>query len=91
MLASALVDEGRTSEAEGHLLYAMMLAEKLDSPSGKARAGLILSRLYEAEADPEAARHAYEMTLRVAEPIDYGSIAGQCRSALERLGPGAGG
>ncbi len=83
-LASALVDEGRSEEAERYLIYAMMLAEKLDSPSGKARIGLVLGRMYERREDPEAARNAYQMTLRIAESIDHDSIVRQCESALER-------
>ncbi len=87
ILASALVDKDRAAQARPHLLYAMMLAEKLGSPSGKARAGLVLGRMYEADQDPEAARAAYQMTLRIAESIRYASIVRHCRSALERLAP----
>ncbi len=86
-LASALVDVGRVEQARGHLIYAMMLAEKLASPSAKARVGLVLGRMYDREEDPVAARDAYQMTLRIAESIDLGSIVRQCRSALERLDP----
>ncbi len=82
-LASALIDAGRVEEARTHLIYAMMVAEKIDSPSGKARTGLVLGRMYDRENDPEAARDAYEMTLRIAQSINLGSIVRQCTSALE--------
>ena len=84
-LASALVDVERLEEARRHLLYAMMVAEKLDSPTGKARSGLVLGQMYEASGDDAAARIAFEMTLGVAESIGYASIAQQSRAALERL------
>ena len=84
-LASALVDVERLEEARRHLLYAMMVAEKLDSPTGKARSGLVLGQMYEAPGDDAAARIAFEMTLGVAESIGYASIAQQSRAALERL------
>ncbi len=86
LLASALVDEGRVEDAEPHLIYAMMLAEKLDSPGGKARTGLVLGRMYESRQDVQAARDAYRMTRRIAESIDLGSIVRQCQAAIERLG-----
>lgn len=85
-LASALVDVGRHEEALPHLTYAMMLAEKLDSPTGKARTGLVLSELYEKSGDSAAARSAFEMTLSLAEAISYASIVRRSREALERLG-----
>jgi tetratricopeptide (TPR) repeat protein len=85
ILASALVDLGRLEEARPILLYAMMVAEKLDSPTGKARNGLVLGQMYEQSGDDAAARTAFEMTLAVAESIGYTSIAQQSRASLERL------
>lgn len=84
ILASTLVAEGRIEDAHVPLLYAMMLAEKLNSPGGKARNGLILARIYDRSKDPEAARHAYRMTLRLAESIGLDSIVQRCKSALEQ-------
>ena len=84
-LASAFVDLDRLEEARPHLLHAMMIAERLDSPTGKARAGLVLAQMYESSGDEAAARIAFEMTLGVAESVSYTSVAQQSRAALERL------
>ena len=85
VLASALVELGRLEEARSHLLYAMMVAQRLDSPMGKARVGLALGQMYESSGDLGAARTAFEMTLGVAESIGYASVARRSREALERL------
>ncbi len=88
-LGSALVDVGRLDEARPHLTYAMAVAEKIDSPSGKARVGLVLGRMHERQQNPEEARDAYRSALRAARSIGHDSIAEQCQEALKRLGPSA--
>jgi tetratricopeptide (TPR) repeat protein len=84
-LASGLVELGRLEEAKPHLLYAMMVAEKIGSPVGMARAGLVQGRLYAREGDSLAARLAFEMTINVAESVGYASVAGQAKNALDAL------
>lgn len=86
-LASTLVNLGRVEEARPHLMYAMMVAERLDSPTGKARNGLVLGRLHVREGDGEAARIAFEMTFDIAKSIGSTSLASQAREAIERLEP----
>ena len=83
--ASALLDVGRAEEARDPLLYALMLAEKLDSPVGKSRVGFTLGEMYEQLGDTQAAIETYEMTLRVAESVGYDSVGRLARVALERL------
>lgn len=84
-LASALVNLGRFDEAHAPLLYAMMVAEQLGSPVGKARNGLVLGRLYEQTGDTLAARLAFETTNQIATSVGYASVAQQAEAALERL------
>ncbi len=86
ILASTLVDLGRLDEARPHLLYAMMVAEQIGSPMGKARIGLVLGRLHLQEGDEAAARIAFAMTLGLAESLKSASMMNQAREALERLG-----
>jgi tetratricopeptide (TPR) repeat protein len=83
-LASALVDLGRLDDARPHLLYALMVAERIDSPAGKAMTGLALGRLHQRAGDGEAARVAFELALAAAESIGYASIATQARAALQQ-------
>lgn len=89
-LGSALVDVGRLEDARAPLLYALLVAERLSSPTGKARAGLALGRMYEKSGDSAAARIAFETTLAVAESIGYTSIARQSRDGLDRVRANAG-
>lgn len=84
-LGSALVDAGRAPEAVEPLLYALMIAEKIDSPAGKSRAGLVLGKMYEALGDPGSARQAYAMTLGLARSIGYQSIVRQAEEAQAEL------
>lgn len=84
-LASALVELGRHDEAKPHLLYALMVAEQIDSPMGKARTGLTLGRYYEGIRDPGGARIAYAFTRDIAAAIGYTSVESQAREALARL------
>jgi tetratricopeptide (TPR) repeat protein len=86
--ASALVDIGRAREAHQPLLYAFMLAEKLNSPVGKSRAGVVLGEMYEQLGLEAAAVEAYEMTRRVATSVGYGSVERQAVEGLARLNPG---
>ena len=85
-LALALVDAGRLAEAQAPLLEAMMLAQALESPTGKANNGLVLGRMYEKLGDEPAARLACEMTLRLASAVALTSVEKEARVALERLG-----
>lgn len=84
-LASALVEAGRAEEARPHLLYALVVAQRIDSPMGRMRAGQALGRVYQALGDMPAARLAYEMTLQVAESISHASTASAMRERLEAL------
>lgn len=83
--ASALMRSGRVEEAKDPILFALMLAERLDSPVGKARVGLTLGGMYEQLGDIDAAIEAYEMTQRVAESVGYLSVSGRAVEAIERL------
>jgi tetratricopeptide (TPR) repeat protein len=84
-LASALVDAGRITEAKPHILYAMNVAEQIESPAGKARAAVTLGQIYEYEGDLNAARATFEMALRNAEDVAYAGIVEQMKAALQRL------
>ncbi len=85
MLASNLVNTGRLNEAWPVVAYGMMVAQKIDSPVGTARIGLVQGRLYAKAGDKRAARLAYEMTIDVAESVTATSLAGQARSELAAL------
>jgi tetratricopeptide (TPR) repeat protein len=84
-LGSALVELGRLEEARTYLRYGMMVAEKIGSPVGTVRIGLVEGRLHAREGDKLAARLAYEKTVSVAESIGYSSVAGQARRELDAL------
>ncbi len=84
-LASALVDVGRAREAVDPLLYALMIADKIDSLAGRSRAALVLGEMYEALGEPRSAGHAFELALGTARAIDYRSIASQAEEALVRV------
>ena len=84
-LASALVDLGRSAEAKPYLLYALTVAERIGSPVGKARTGIVLGRMYALEGELDAARIAYETALAAADSVRYESVAEQARAALSRL------
>lgn len=83
--ANALVEAGKPKEAQEPLLYALMIAEKLDSPAGKSRAGLTLGKMYESLGDPASAAHAYEMTARIARAIGSEGVERQAAESLQRL------
>jgi tetratricopeptide (TPR) repeat protein len=85
ILASALVDVGRAEEAEPHLLYAITVAERLRSPTGRARINLVLGRYHRLLGDHAAARIAFEAAVLVADSIGASSIASQAGGALEEL------
>jgi tetratricopeptide (TPR) repeat protein len=84
-LAQALVDAGRGPEAGAHLLYALVVAQRLGSAAGTSQAALLLARVYEAQGDPAAARVAGELALRTAEGIAQDSISRQAREVLGRV------
>ncbi len=84
-LASALVSVGRSQEADAPLLYALMIADNIDSPAGKSRATLVLGKMYEALEESRSAEHAYELAHRIAQAIGYDSIASQAEEALARI------
>jgi tetratricopeptide (TPR) repeat protein len=84
-LASALVELDRLDEARPVLQYALSVAEKIDSPVGRVRTGLVQGRLNARGGDKLAARLAYEMTIVLAESIGYASAARQAESALNAL------
>ena len=84
-LASALVDVGRFEEAKPHSLYALTIAEQINSPAGKARAAVTLGQVYEQEEDLNAAREAFETALRNAENVGYEGTVEQMKAALQKL------
>jgi tetratricopeptide (TPR) repeat protein len=84
--ASALVDAGHAEDAKEPALYALMLAEKFDSPVGKSRIGLALGKMYESLGDRAAAAEAYDMTLRVASAVEYDSVVRRAKEALDAMG-----
>jgi tetratricopeptide (TPR) repeat protein len=88
-LGAALVDAGRGPEARPLLLQALLLAERFDSPVGRARTGMALGRMYEALNDGWSAALAYEMARRAAVSVSLDSIAGRAREALESLAASA--
>ena len=85
ILAAALLDVGRASEAREPLLYALLVAERIDSPVGRARVGITLGELYEKTHERDAAIAAYEWAFAAAETVHLESIAARARDALARL------
>ena len=84
-LGGALVADNRAEEAEAPLEFALNTAEALDSPEGRARAGLALGRMHEQLGNREAAITAFEATLVAAKEIDRTSIIEHAGAALDRL------
>jgi tetratricopeptide (TPR) repeat protein len=85
ILGSALVDVGRADEAQPYLLYAITVADRLNSPMGRARINLVLGRYHRLRGDYEAARMAFEAALVAADVIGSTSIAGQATAAIDEL------
>jgi tetratricopeptide (TPR) repeat protein len=83
--ASALIDAGRPGEAPEPLVYALMVAEKLDSPAGKSRTLLTLGEMYEKLEDPPSATQAYELAAKIARTIADESVERQAIDRLRRL------
>lgn len=88
ILASALVDVGRAEDVQPHLLYAVAVADRLNSPTGRARIDLVLGRYHRLRGDNEAARIAFEAALAIADTIGLTSIASQAVAELEELPAG---
>lgn len=84
-LAASLVELGRLDDARPVLFYATDVGEAVDSPVGRARVGLTLARLRVKEGNIPGARSAYEMTIGLAESVDYTSVAATARSELANL------
>jgi tetratricopeptide (TPR) repeat protein len=84
-LASSLVNADRLDEAWPVIAYGMMVAQKIDSPVGMARIGLVQARLHAKAGDNRAARLAYEMTISVAESVASTSMAEQARTEMADL------
>jgi len=84
-LASSLVNAGRLDDAWPVIAYGMMVAQKIDSPVGMARIGLVQGRLHAEAGDKRAARLAYEMTIKVAESVASTSMAEQASRELAAL------
>jgi len=85
MLASSLVNAGRLDEAWPVVAYGMMVAQKIDSPVGMARVGLVQGRLHAREGNQRAARLAYEMTINIAESVASASMAEQASREMADL------
>ena len=84
-LGRALINDNRAAEAEAPLVFALDTAEALDSPEGRARAGLALGQMHEQLGNREAAIEAFEATLVAAEEISRTSIIERASAALGRL------
>ena len=84
-LASSLVNAGRLDEAWPVVAYAMMVAQRIDSPVGLARIGLIQARLHAKAGDKRAAQLAFEMTIDIAKSVAYSSMAEQASKELGAL------
>ena len=84
-LASSLVNAGRLDEAWQFVAYAMMVAQKIDSPVGKARIGLVQGRLHGKAGDKLAAQLAFEMTIDVAKSVAYSSMVELASKELDAL------
>jgi len=84
-LGSALIDDNRAEQAEAPLDFALNTAEALDSPEGRARAGLALGQMHEQLGNREAAIEAFEAALAAAKEIDRTSIIEHAGAALDRL------
>ena len=85
ILAAAYIDAGRHEEALPHLLYGLAMADRIDSPVGKARCAYDLGRMYEASGDITAAATAYELARMTADLVEYTSIRMKAQAALNRL------
>lgn len=84
-LGSTLLEVGRSDDALPHLLYALLVAERINSPVGKARTWLALGRLYEQTGDMEAAGLAYQNAIATAGSVAYSSVKRQANEAFARL------
>jgi|GEM_PF-3508289 len=84
-LGTALVETSSPEEAQEPLLYALMIADRIDSPAGRARAAIALGAMYEALENPISARAAYELCVRTARVIAMESLDQRATEALERL------
>jgi tetratricopeptide (TPR) repeat protein len=85
-LATTLLDTGQATQAQPHLLYALLTAQRLDSGAGRAQACLLSARMYESLGDVAAARMAGEAALQAATASGQASVSRQAREVLERLG-----
>lgn len=84
-LAGALVDQGRLEAARPHVLYAMTVAARLDSPYGLAQVALIVGRLHRRAGEPDAARIAFETALKAAESIGAQGLARAAKGGIGEL------
>jgi len=84
-LASSLVNAGRLDEAWPVVAYAMMVAQKIDSPVGMAQIGLVQGRLHAKAGDKRAAQLAFEMTIDVAKSVAYSSMVELASKELDAL------
>jgi tetratricopeptide (TPR) repeat protein len=84
-LASSLVNAGRLDEAWPIIEYAMMVAQKIDSPVGMAQIGLVQGRLHAKTGDKRAAQLAFEMTIDIAKSVAYSSMVELASKELDAL------
>lgn len=84
-LGRALISDNRAEEAEAPLSFALNTADALDSPEGRARAGLALGQMHEQLGNREAAIKAYEVSLAASKEIDRTPIIERAGAALSRL------
>ncbi len=84
-LAATLTRLGRPEEAEPIVLYGLLVADRIESPVGKARLSLTLGRNYLVRGDRVAAVVAFQNALKSAESVNYESVAIPARTSLEEL------
>ena len=83
----ALVKEGRTLEFKRGVTSLSLtdVAAAIDSPEGRARAGLAAGQMHEQLGDRAAAIAAYEAALGAAREINRTSIVERAGASLNRL------
>jgi tetratricopeptide (TPR) repeat protein len=84
-LGRTLVADHRAEEAEAPLKYALDVAAEIDSPEGRARAGLAAGQMHEQLGDRAAAIEAYEAALGAARQINRTTIMERAGASLNRL------
>ena len=82
---SNLVRIGEAVEAEIPLMYALGIAEDMQSPVATARIALALARMHEARGDMKEAVRRFEQVLDLAAAFGSDSMAQTAESSIARL------